>query len=263
MPTDWWASSRLERGPQNVSAGTSVLLVKQLPNSWHQQLCLQWEFQLLLASLRSSSRSAGGSDPSFKLLPLFWNSGHVSLCVSSLRVEFLFPIALMAFKARCCGVSWSQCRTSGLESTLGQTPHFTKRMFAVVTIFLLVGCPPGGMGLYYAVVRFLLPVLWWSLLYAFIWKYFLLVLRVVLINNYSAKSCNFGAYGKRWPQVSCSIVLTTWQSFLMVLGWNLHHLTLLTAPSLWELTCKIMSPCLHFLTWDSWIQAHAWYQCPH
>ena len=45
-------------------ASTSVLLVKQTPrNSWHQQMCLQWEFQLLLASPGGSSRSAGGSDP--------------------------------------------------------------------------------------------------------------------------------------------------------------------------------------------------------
>ena len=30
----------------------------------------------------------------FKLLPLYWNSEHVKLCMSPLRVESLFPIAL-------------------------------------------------------------------------------------------------------------------------------------------------------------------------
>ena len=34
----------------------------------------------------------------------------------------------------------------------GRTPHFIKRTFAIVNIFLFVGYPPGGMGLYYAVV---------------------------------------------------------------------------------------------------------------
>lgn len=111
-------------------------------------------------------------------------------------MEFLFPIALMAFKSEMLWCLMVLVQDPWAGKHPGQTPHFTKRTFAVVTIFLLVGCPPGGMGLYYAVALpptriVVVPSLCLQL------KILSSSPQVVLTNNYSAKSCNFGAYGKR------------------------------------------------------------------
>ena len=57
----------------------------------------------------------------FKLLPLHWVLEHVGFCVSSIRLESLFPTVLwlshiqapLAFKARYSGAPPSQCKTPG------------------------------------------------------------------------------------------------------------------------------------------------------
>ena len=58
----------------------------------------------------------------FELLLLPWVSQHVRLCARPVRAESLFPTSFwlspkqvpLAFKARHCGSSYSQCRTPGL-----------------------------------------------------------------------------------------------------------------------------------------------------
>ena len=83
-----------------------------------------------------------------------------------------FPkLAPLAFKAKCSGVSFSQCRTPRLGSLMwGSELSLLWENLCNITILQFVGCLPRDMGFDYIASPPLLLVSFWFLLYVFSYR---------------------------------------------------------------------------------------------
>ena len=176
VPIDWWVvlsldANKLEGRLQNDAASTSVhILERTFQYGCHYCLCPQDDLQLPPALLGGSPRRTDMSHPHlFQIMLLSWVLECVIFCVSSLRVESLFFIALWISQNK---LYWpSKPNVLGLIlpwRTWDRIPVCTHcclgRPSAAVIILLFVGCPHGGMGLDYTVT---LPLLCVSLCVCF------------------------------------------------------------------------------------------------
>lgn len=148
-------------------ASTSILMIEAAPqNGRDQYLYFQGEFQLPPTSPGGSPRSAGMSDPgSFQIIVSALGPRACEILCAPFKSTVsimhstvsLSKVSLLAYKAKHSGAclpgagppDWGvQCRT--------WTPHNLGRTVTIIIILPFVGHPPGGKGLVYTVILFLL-----------------------------------------------------------------------------------------------------------